>query len=160
MDNNEIIDYVIQTPSNSNPNVMRGILEKSSGGDSRWEKVDFSDIGFTFDDNTDWVIYKQVWLNTSIRMITITMTMETGQYDPMTVNTRIGSFSDDSEYLPLQVKDGEMFMEVFSYDDRTSDETKYGQIYIDWDGNLELNTLPTFAEGHSFAINFTLMYVY
>ena len=30
MDNNEIIDYVMHTPSNSNPNVMRGILNNSS----------------------------------------------------------------------------------------------------------------------------------
>ncbi len=34
---NEIIDYVIHTPHNSNPNVMRGILEKSDegGGDDK-----------------------------------------------------------------------------------------------------------------------------
>ena len=29
---NEIIDYVMHTPHNSNPNVMRGILEKSDEG--------------------------------------------------------------------------------------------------------------------------------
>ena len=38
MDNNEIIDYVMQTPSNSNPNVMRGILEKNSGS-SEWREA-------------------------------------------------------------------------------------------------------------------------
>ncbi len=39
MDNNEIIDYVMHTPSNSNPNVMRDILEKSSGGDDKTPMV-------------------------------------------------------------------------------------------------------------------------
>ena len=28
----EIIDYVIETPQNTNPNVLRGMLENLSGG--------------------------------------------------------------------------------------------------------------------------------
>ena len=161
MDNNEIIDYVMHTPNNSNPNVMRGILEKSSGGNSGWKEVNFSDIDFTFNPRTDWILNKRVWLNTSSRMIIIFMSFFGNPYDRATMSMDIGAFSEGSKYLPLQAKNpGEALFDMFLYSDYTTNEDKCGQIIVDNDSGLSIATGQTSVEGHKISIDFTFMYAY
>lgn len=54
----EIINYIMETPGNTNPNVLRGMLENSSSGSSGSGLVVHADIDETDPENTIYTLDK------------------------------------------------------------------------------------------------------